>query len=788
MLRYLRTPLLILLLSAMTRGLIASHIEVLHCFERGPRYPGTIVQTPDGSLYVTAAGGKKNAGALVKVSADAHLTTLSFDRATGSYPLELISDHNNGVYGLTQYGPDYGPAIIFATTPEGSVQPIFGAGKDEYLHGLGWARSGVLYATVTSSDGSNARFIEVNTHGDLLASIKLERHANTFYGPFVVGPDQNLYQTLEGQGIGGLTGVSRLSEGGIFAPLGTFNQPRSLVSSHDGYLYGLSATGGSNGGGAIFRLTTNGIVSMFADIGTLFAENISPSPLVVGSDGTLYGSFSNGGDLNAGGGIFQVAPSGAVSILTQFDGVIHGYPYALAIGPDGNIYGTTPAGSNNVGTVFSVSPAGSLKTLAIFRDAEGTGPTGLASGPDGRLYGATAVGGLNDTGTVFALSTNAQLTTFQSFPPDYWIYIQRTSIPSPLVATADGNLYGTTYSGADDHGTLFRLTSAGEFSTVLMFNGTNGSNPGAKMVLGDDGSLYGTTYAGGQGYDGNRYSGNGTVFRFSPKQGLTTIASFPQGQTSPGELTLAPDHFFYGTSQFGGERNFGTIFRISRDGDMKTLYSFTGLNGKNPGARLVRGSDGALYGITAGGGVEDLGTVFRITMDGQFGTFVTFHLSDALGYGPSSLVAGSDGALYGATESGSQADRGAIFRLSLTGELSLMEAFDPSAGFNHQGMVLGPDNNLYGTSQDGGTSGGGAIFRVVFPRFLNITRDSDSVRLEGSGSANTPFQVWSAPHPSGLMSSGTLVGSGTFDVEGRFSIPDSTSGAARARFYRLVGL
>ena len=47
------------------------------------------------------------------------------------------------------------------------------------------------------------------------------------------------------------------------------------------------------------------------------------------------------------------------------------------------------------------------------------------------------------------------------------------------------------------------------------------------------------------------------------------------------------------------------MFKISTNGALTTLYSFTGGNdGANPQAGLVQGSDGNFYGTTYGGGTN----------------------------------------------------------------------------------------------------------------------------------------------------------------------------------------
>ena len=67
----------------------------------------------------------------------------------------------------------------------------------------------------------------------------------------------------------------------------------------------------------------------------------------------------------------------------------------LALGLDGNFYGTTwQGGANGYGTVFQVTANGTLTTLASFSGSNGASPyAGLTLGPDGVFYGTTIFGG-----------------------------------------------------------------------------------------------------------------------------------------------------------------------------------------------------------------------------------------------------------------------------------------------------------------------------------------------------------------------------------------------------------
>jgi uncharacterized repeat protein (TIGR03803 family) len=358
--------------------------------------------------------------------------------------------------------------------------------------------------------------------------------------------------------------------------------------------------------------------------------------LVQDSDGSFYGTTPYGGT-HGGGTVFQMSTNGALTSLYSFPGGNDGaYPWAgLVQGTDGNFYGTTRLdGMNQSGTVFQISTDGTLATLYSFSGDDGRSPmAGLVQGSDGNFYGTTAGGGTNGQGTVFQMSTNGALTSLYSFPGG-----NNGSYPWAVLAQgSDGNFYGTTalnYLGFGGHrgdGTVFSITTNGVLTTLYSFTGGNdGGWPRAALVQGNDGYFYGTT----SDYDGyDQYlGGSGSVFRISTNGSLTPLHAFGSITNATGEaldgafpagaLVQGSDGNFYGTTSYGGTNGAGTAFKISANGALTTLYAFgsitnasgEALDGANPCAALVQGSDGSFYGTTSGGGTYTNGTVFRLTI------------------------------------------------------------------------------------------------------------------------------------------------------------------------------
>jgi len=379
-------------------------------------------------------------------------------------------------------------------------------------------------------------------------------------------------------------------------------------------------------------------------------------------------------------------PSPAYPEVVQFFSVSSSsvppeYPAAALVqGSDGTFYGTTEyGGTHNDGTVFQVTPAGTFTTLVSFNGANGSHPSAtLVQGSDGSFYGTTTSGGTNgNNGTVYQVTPAGALSTM--------VYFNGTNGSYPtagLVQGSDSNFYGTTVGGgASGVGTVFQVTPAGVLTTLISFSKSNGAAPLAALVQGSDGNFYGTTSLGGN-LVFNNGAGFGTVFKMTSAGVLTRLVSFTgaNGSYPSAGLVQGTNGNFYGTAEYGGNLGlnagygFGTVFQMTTNGTLTTLVSFNLANGYNPSAGLVQGSDSNFYGTTDGGGAGVGGTVFKMTPAGVLTTLVSFNRAD--GSQPyAGLVQGSDGSFYGTTEYGGANGRGTMFRVTPTGVLTPLVSF-----------------------------------------------------------------------------------------------------------------
>src|SRR5439155_7788753 len=149
----------------------------------------------------------------------------------------------------------------------------------------------------------------------------------------------------------------------------------------------------------------------------------------------------------------------------------------------------------------------------------------------------------------------------------------------------------------------------------------------------------------------------------------------------------ASDGSFFGSTQYGGARCDGTIFKIDAAGTLTTLHSFNCSDGAYPVSTLIQASDGSFYGTTQSGGGVGAGTIFKIDATGTLTTLHIFYGSD--GAAPAGgLIQGSDGSFYGTTSGGGAGGSGVVFRLTVQTPTSTMMTVSPSPSLFGQSVAL----------------------------------------------------------------------------------------------------
>ncbi|MGH6839429.1 MAG: choice-of-anchor tandem repeat GloVer-containing protein [Methylocella sp.] len=365
-----------------------------------------------------------------------------------------------------------------------------------------------------------------------------------------------------------------------------------------------------------------------------------------------------------------------------------------------------------------------------------------------------------------------------------------------LIFDSKGALYGTTRNGGGfsnpNFGTVFKLTPPAPEQTLwtekVLYSfkgGADGGGPLAGLIADTTGALYGTT--SGQNL------GNGTVFKLTPPAAgktlwtETVLYSFKGGTNGAvpvAGLIFGSKDGLFGTTQFGGTSNFGTVFKLKPPAPGQTLwtekvlYSFTGgTDGGRPAAGLIFGSKDGLFGTTQFGGTSGNGTVFKLKPPAPGHTLWTekvlysFKGGTDGGRPTAGLIFDAHGALYGTTNY--LGFVGTVFKLTppaagqtLWTETVLYTSMGGTDGARlDAGLIFDASGALYSTTFYGGTSGFGTVFKLT-PPVPPATKWTESVLYSfkggptGFGDGSNPAAGLIFGSKDGLF--GTTFGGGNF--------------------------
>ncbi len=333
----------------------------------------------------------------------------------------------------------------------------------------------------------------------------------------------------------------------------------SLVLDANGNLWGtttMGAAGCSNlatcegAGGIVFELNTSEQESIVTSFSTASPSAYYPmGGLVQDTAGNFYGVTAYGGAYGLGA-VYKMTSSGIVTTLYSFTGGNDGgVPSAqtLAMDASGNLYGISQGGPTQYGVAFKVATPATAPTFSVIYTF-GNPPlytayynspvVGLTIGPDGNLYGASDQGG-DCAGTYNGLGPNSGCGDVYKLTPagvetQLYDFGQSTDGGNPLGPVAvdsAGHIFGTTtQAGAGGVGVLFEITSAAHETVLHTFVSSDGISPNG-LILAPDGNLYGTSVEGGA-------NGEGTIWGYQLYDPLTvtmegtgtgTITSVPAG-------------------------------------------------------------------------------------------------------------------------------------------------------------------------------------------------------------------------------------------------------------------
>jgi uncharacterized repeat protein (TIGR03803 family) len=354
----------------------------------------------------------------------------------------------------------------------------------------------------------------------------------------IQGSDGNFYGTAERTGselngpAGGL--VFSMTPAGKFATVYKFpagklqnypkgSGPNRLVEGPDGKLYGDTGLGGSIGNGVLFRVDRTGnnyqILQSYS-LNPAAPNGSTPTSLVAGNDGNVYGTTYYGGSNSCGygnncGTLFRVkASSGAYKVVVNFNFATSGEnPTNLVVAHDGTLYGTTIANGGSILFHYTESTGELQTTLLAFPLINGEQSRGILSaiGPDGNLYG-TYTGPLAGGIGLFQVQldgSNLQLYPFYTTDP--------ATSPDGLVLGSDGNFWMAEFYGSDGFGDIVTLspTDGSLIQTLTPFSSTSrdGGYP-IQLFSATGGTLWGASSLLGRSPKGS-YA-DGVLFKLTP--------------------------------------------------------------------------------------------------------------------------------------------------------------------------------------------------------------------------------------------------------------------------------
>ncbi len=256
-------------------------VKDLHDFSSGTdgsAPDGDLIWDQQGNIYgTTIEGGTTGFGIVYELTPSGNGYTesvlYSFSGPDGAYPIAgLVFDNNGNLFGTTESGGSIGRGNVFELS---------------YVVGIGWTQH-VLYSFQNAGDGEEP------------------------LGGLIFDSAGNLYGTTLDGGSGGGGTVFELSPFGntwtfklLYSFSGGFRcgPGETLTTDGAGNLYGTTGCGGLYNEGSVFRLSNTEEGWVYTSLhdftggtdGALVDSNVS-----INTDGSLYGTASEGGDYGYG--------------------------------------------------------------------------------------------------------------------------------------------------------------------------------------------------------------------------------------------------------------------------------------------------------------------------------------------------------------------------------------------------------------------------------------------------------------------------------------------------------
>src|SRR5580658_718427 len=463
-----------------------------------------LIQGADGNYYTTTnIGGAgtcpgevenqiPGCGAVVKITPAGVLSVLysfPYDTSTSTAPdgwfpqAGLVQGKDGNFYGVATEGGTGGEACADTTGLSGcgTVFKLTKTGTLTVLHSF-CGGSGCGSLTTDGAEPTGRLIFGAN--GDL-------------YGTTQVG---GLFNGFYNQGT-----IFRISTSGAYTVLHVFsgnfgskpdgaNPAAGLTLASNGDFYGTTTAGGASGDGSVFEMTASGKVTLLHSFTGSSDGSMPIGALVQASDGNLYGTCYSGG-ANGTGTVFRITTKGVLTKIYDFaaeaaPGNIGYLPRAgLIQASDGNLYGTAWQGGafTATGTIYQLT-LGGVGTLEASFDASTTGFApldALLQGSDGRLYvtlqynGGENSDGVQDQGAISVLDLGLSPPApgpFEFTPAKGLVGAKITLRGSAFVGTTAVTFNGTlAASVVDASGYITATVPAGATSGTISVTNAGGT-------------------------------------------------------------------------------------------------------------------------------------------------------------------------------------------------------------------------------------------------------------------------------------------------------------------------
>lgn len=316
----------------------------------------------------------------------------------------------------------------------------------------------------------------------------------------------------------------------VSIPVGAVDSMGALVQARNGVFYGTTQLGGDYSAGSVFSITTDGaFTTIYSFQGDAVEQGKPLGFLVEGPDGALYGLTQDAfNPQGATAGIFRITTDGQFTLVHSFGPVAAGdqlTPMApLLVGSDGILYGSVISGSGNgAGSLYSLTTDGTYTTLHTLVNTtdpitgggfpiDGFNPGSPVEGPDGALYGSVTFS--FSTAGLYRMTKTGDYSILPRiqpyyFPPDGGV----VEVNPPLLLAPDGNFYGSSnpyfFEPQQPEG-IFKITPGRVAYPQYFEEATYGRLGDSVLTLSRAGQIYGSSQSGGA-------NGGGLIYHFTPQ-------------------------------------------------------------------------------------------------------------------------------------------------------------------------------------------------------------------------------------------------------------------------------